>query len=245
MYVPHQNVALRDIPILYETDEIFVINKPAGVSVQGGAGISHPLDAEFSRQVGFKVFLVHRLDKETCGLMLVAKSAAAASRWISLVASRQVQKEYTAVCMGIPVLGGKPCRSGTIRASVSKNGRELPAVTDFSVEKTRSVSFYTGEGFPEQDDASGTGSGGKISLELSLVRLLLGTGRTHQIRIHLASVRAPVCGDDKYGNFRLNKAARKQLGIKNLLLCASGLSIPVDGTFRRFEIPLPPYFPEF
>ena len=68
---------MREIPVLFEDDEIFVINKPAGVAVQGGEGISHPLDEEFSRQVGFKVHLVHRLDKDTSGVMVVAKTDAA------------------------------------------------------------------------------------------------------------------------------------------------------------------------
>jgi len=58
---------MQKILVVYENDEIFLINKPAGVSVQGGEGVAHPLDVEFSRQAGFKVHLVHRLDKETCG----------------------------------------------------------------------------------------------------------------------------------------------------------------------------------
>ncbi|MBQ0051507.1 MAG: RluA family pseudouridine synthase [Treponema sp.] len=221
------------IPIIYENDEIFVINKPAGVAVQGGEGIAHPLDEEFSKQVGFKIYLVHRLDKETCGLMVVAKNSKAASRWIDLIASKQVQKEYTAICFGEPVLNGKKVKSGVIKASVQKKTRELPSETHFVVENVfeRVVSR-----------ASTTAEPVAETLTFSRLHLKLGTGRMHQIRIHLASCKAPICGDDKHGDFKLNKKAKKALKIKNLLLCSSRLTIPENGNNKTFEIPLPDYF---
>lgn len=231
---------MTGIPILFEDDEIFVINKRAGLSAQGGRGVAHPLDEELSRQAGFKVHLVHRLDKETCGLMVVAKNSAAAAKWVDLISSGQTRKEYTAVCFGEPVMGGKKCGSGTISSAVpKKNGRgrmELSASTDFTVEEVRLVEIPR-----DEDELYPQGDG---SIELSKINLRLGTGRTHQIRIHLASVSCPVCGDDKHGNFRLNKVARKRLGIKNLLLCSRRLTIPSsDGKRLSFEIPLPDYFP--
>ena len=73
------------IPIIYQNYEIFIINKPAGLAVQGGERITHSLDKDFAEQVGSKVYLVHRLDKETAGLMVVAKSAFAAGKWSKLI----------------------------------------------------------------------------------------------------------------------------------------------------------------
>ena len=243
------------IPILFEDDEIFVINKPAGVSVQGGAGISHPLDEEFSRQVGFKVHLVHRLDKETCGLMLVAKSAKAAAKWIGLISSKQVQKEYTAICFGEPLINGKKQKNGTISGTLLKKKggaeREQAAVTKFVVEEVKTIEIKVAGGRSlsainaehSENPDSDSGSDEKIPLTLSKIHLTLGTGRMHQIRIHLASVGAPICGDDKHGNFRLNKLAKKALKIKHLLLCSSKLTIPAGGGKScEFEIALPDYF---
>ena len=232
---------MQQIPILFEDDEIFVINKPAGVAVQGGEGIAHPLDEEFSKQVGFRVHLVHRLDKETCGLMVVAKNPAAASKWIDLIASKQVQKEYTAICFGQPLINGKKEKSGTISGSVvkknGKNQREQSAVTNFTLEKSWSVEVPVFSDNPEEEASK------LVMLEFSKIHLKLGTGRMHQIRIHLASVGSPICGDDKHGNFKLNKLAKKKLKIKNLLLCSSKLTIPTGGgKSRTFEIDLPDYF---
>lgn len=217
--------SMEKIPILFENDEIFVINKPAGLSVQGGVGVTHALDESFSQQVGYKIHLVHRLDKETCGLMVVAKNAAAAKKWIELIASKLVHKEYTAICFGEPVISGKKQKNGVISANVikknGKNEREQAAVTQFFVEHVWHTEFFT----------------------FSKIHLKLGTGRMHQIRIHLASVSAPICGDDKHGNFKLNKLAKKQLKIKNLLLCSQKLTIPTnDGKTRTFEIDVPDYF---
>ena len=243
--------AMQQIPILFENEQIFVINKPAGVAVQGGKGITHPLDEEFSKQVGFKVHLVHRLDRETCGLMVVAKNQKAASKWIELIASKQVQKEYTAICFGEPLINGRKQKNGTISGSVvkknGKNEREQAAVTNFCVEDVwerevaESSSALTGSANSGRTDSANSGE--KTVLSFSRIHLKLGTGRMHQIRIHLASVGAPICGDDKHGNFKLNKLAKKHLKIKNLLLCSSRLSIPLDsGKSKTFEIELPEYF---
>lgn len=238
---------MTQIPILFEDDEIFVIHKSAGMAVQGGEGVSHPLDEEFSKQVGYKVHLVHRLDKETSGLMVVAKNPKAAAKWIALVSSKKVQKEYTAICFGEPVVSGKTQKSGIISASVvkknSKKEREQSAETFFTVEDVWNVSVPSQKTDSESAKSVENSETAPISLTFSKIHLKLGTGRMHQIRIHLASVGAPICGDDKHGNFRLNKIAKKHLKIKHLLLCASKLSIPSgNGTVRVFEIDVPEFF---
>lgn len=73
------------VPIIYENQEIIIINKKQGISVQGGEGVSRPLDKMLSAELGYPVYLVHRLDKETEGLLIVAKSPAAAKKWTNLI----------------------------------------------------------------------------------------------------------------------------------------------------------------
>lgn len=218
--------------VIYEDDEILLVNKPAGVSVQGGVGIAHPLDDELAKQVGYKVHLVHRLDRETSGLLVVAKHPAAAKKWISLIATKHVQKEYTALCFGRPVLNGTPAQTGTITDAVRKNGREQAAVTQFTVEETVRIPLPNPNG-AEPDE--------KTLQELTVSRLhvVLGTGRMHQIRIHLAGAQCPIVADDKHGNFKLNKLAKKSLKIKTLCLAATKITLPLAEKPRTFEIDLP------
>ena len=226
---------MKNIQIVYENEEILLINKEAGMSVQGGAGIAHPLDEELSKQLGYKVFLVHRLDKETSGLMVVAKSAAAANKWIGLIAGKQVKKEYTAVCFGLPCVNGKTALAGTLKDNVVKSGRELNAVTDFKVLKSGKIKIVSES---ENVDDNMEGDFESEEIDLSVLHLTLGTGRMHQIRIHLAKAGCPIVQDDKHGNFKLNKKARK-LGLKRLCLAATTITLPVDGKKTVFNVGLP------
>ncbi|WP_295798860.1 RluA family pseudouridine synthase [uncultured Treponema sp.] len=215
---------MKTFSIIFENEEILLVNKEAGVSVQGGAGIAHPLDAELSLQLGYKIFLVHRLDKETSGILVVAKNALAAAKWTNLISGGKVKKEYTAVCFGIPFVNGKKCYSGVLEGTVEAHGRTQAAKTFFKVESVWDVKI------PETDE----------KMELSFLKLTLGTGRMHQIRIQLAKAFCPIAGDDKHGDFKKNKLARK-IGIKKLHLAAVRLSLPIDGKMQTFEIPLPEY----
>ena len=90
------------LPILFENDEILIINKRAGLAVQGGEKVSHSVDELLAKQIGQKVYPVHRLDKDTSGILVVAKSSSAAGKWTQLIASGSVKKQYTAFCLGIP-----------------------------------------------------------------------------------------------------------------------------------------------
>ncbi len=214
---------MKEIPILYEDDEIFIVDKPTGVAVQGGAGITHPLDEELPKILRKKIFLVHRLDRDTSGLLIVAKNPVAASKWSALISGKTVEKEYEAICFGSPLINGKSEQSGTICIPIKKGARTLFAKTEFFVEETWSKIL------DEQ------------KMEFSRVRLFLKTGRMHQIRIHLAAVHAPIVADDKHGDFKKNKLARK-LGIKHLQLCARRLFIPIGGKKIKIEAPIPAHF---
>lgn len=217
---------MNSIPVLYENEEILVINKPAGLAVQGGNGISHSLDKDFSEALGYKIYLVHRLDKDTSGLMIVAKSPFAANKWTKLIGSKVAKKEYLALCAG-----KLKSKSGVIKDYLIQHGDSKSAVTYFNVETEWETSIN-----PEYSQEI-------TSIPLTLVRLKLETGRMHQIRIHLAKQNCPIAGDDQHGNFKLNKLLKKQLKVKRLLLASVKLTLPIDGKDVVFEIPMPEDFP--
>ena len=209
---------MTDVEIVFENEEILIINKPAGIAVQGGKDIAHPLDKELPEILGYPVHLVHRLDRDTSGLLIVAKSPLYAAKWTKLIGGKLVTKEYTAICAG-----RLSKKEGTIRSNIIQHGDEKNSVTHYKVLNEKEYDF----------------EGEKITL--SKISLKLETGRMHQIRIHLAKEGCPIAGDDKHGNFRLNKVLRKNLKIKNLLLCASTLTIPLNGKAFVITIPLPEY----
>ena len=218
---------MNPIPIIYEDSEIIVINKPAGLAVQGGAGIKHSLDKDFPLQINKDIYLVHRLDKETAGLMIVAKSPLAASKWTRLINSGFVKKEYSAFCIGIPQKS-----SDTIRDSIESKGKSLQAVTHYNCAEKYTVKVEN-ESFPDVREIS-----------FSRLNLSIDTGRMHQIRIHLANLKLPILGDDKHGDFKMNKICKKLFGVKNLFLLSKKLYLggKNDKNMKCFEIEDPEYF---
>jgi 23S rRNA pseudouridine955/2504/2580 synthase len=203
------------LQVLFENDDIIAVNKPAGLASQGGSGVTRSADRLLAAQTGGKIFPLHRLDKDTAGVLAAAKSAEAARLWARLLGSRQVKKEYLALC-----LGTLPAPSGELSTPAGK-GRAKDALTEYRV---LAVS--------ETDPV------------FSAVRLTLCTGRTHQIRIHLADAHCPIAGDDKYGDFGANRAIRKAFGIKKLQLAALRLTVPLAGKPFVIEAPLPPHIRE-
>ena len=204
------------IPIVYEDDEIILINKKSGLASQGGVGVGKSVDTELAAQIGQKVYLCHRLDKDTSGLLLCAKTPAAANKWSRLVGEKSVKKEYLALCFGQPK---NP--SGKISLPIKEKGQSKSAVTYY--EKAQLSDFLR-----EEAEAS--------NLDVCLMKLTLATGRTHQIRIHLSQSELPIIGDDKYGDFSLNKAAKRDMGLKRLCLCAFRLTLPLASGQQTFEI---------
>ncbi len=200
---------MNNIPIIYENEDIYIINKPSGLASQGGKGISHSVDVNLEKQIGEKIYLVHRLDKDTEGLLVVAKSPQAAHTWTSLISSKEVQKEYYALCSG---LFEKKC--GIINTDIDYKGEKKTALTKYSVEKIFTLSDQNQTLSKEKD------------FNFSLVRIQIETGRMHQIRRHLAQNGNPILADDKYGNFKINKMLKKMCGVKKLHLASCKLTIP-------------------
>jgi 23S rRNA pseudouridine955/2504/2580 synthase len=206
------------IPILYEDEDVFVLNKPAGLAVQGGKGVTYSLDALLEKHFSPRPLLVHRLDKDTGGTILVAKHKAAAALFTKVFRQRQTEKLYYAVCKKSPALRSNGVH-GVIHESITIKGQAKDALTRY-----RQIT--------ETDDCA--------VLEITLL-----TGRMHQIRRHLAALGAPIIGDDKYGDFSLNKKLKKERGVKHLLLHAARLTFPAKTGSVTVEAPLPPYFSAF
>ena len=210
---------MKNIEILYEDDYIIVVNKPAGLAVQGGKGVKTSLDTLLAALRDPAPLLVHRLDKDTSGALMAAKGRENAGYFSSLLNSPKITKQYTAVC-----LGHLKNEQGVITDKLLIHGNLKNSQTRY---KTLKTSVFTEE-----------------NLEYSVLELELGTGRMHQIRRHLAMNGSPILGDDKYGEFKLNKKLHKTIGLKHLLLHASRLIIK-DKINIDIKAPLPEYFHAF
>lgn len=212
-------------PIRYEDDDLMIVAKPAGLVVHPGAGHAAGTLVQVLADAGVPLApggdehrpgIVHRLDRETSGLLAVAKTPAAFAGLVSLLQARDVHRRYLAV-----VDGGPPADRGRVEAPIGRDPRDRirfacipegkPAVTGWQVLDTGSA-----PGLPE---ASG---------RVSLLRCRLETGRTHQIRVHMAYAGCPVVGDRLYGSRR---DVADALGSRRFALHASELGFvhPVTG----------------
>jgi 23S rRNA pseudouridine955/2504/2580 synthase len=230
--IPPVRVAERDeaipaphfkLPILFEDDHLLAIDKPAGLAVHGGSGIAHGVieslrsmrpDARFLE-------LVHRLDRETSGVLMVAKRRSALVALHEAMRGHDIDKRY--------LVGVK----GRFRNELQRVKVGLEKRTTAAGEKHVSVS----EGGQSSETVFRRLARGE---QHSFLEAQLLTGRTHQIRVHLAYLKHPVLGDDKYGDFELNKALRKST-LKRMFLHAASLTLahPATGETLRLESPLP------
>ncbi len=220
----------QDIPldIVYEDSDLAVIEKPAGLVVHPAGGhregtlvnaLLHGLGELSSLGDAARPGIVHRLDRDTSGLLVVAKNDPSHLRLQKMVRDRTLQRHYLALVHGVP-----PTRLGTVEAPVGRDPKERkrmavtasggrPAVTHFRVERSFAACAL---------------------LEVELV-----TGRTHQIRVHLSYIGHPVAGDRQYGT---RGSLERELGLQRQFLHACRLIFPhpSSGETLRFESPLPP-----
>jgi len=226
------------ISILYENDFLMIINKPAGLPVQGGKGIKRSLDSILAENFSPRPLLVHRLDRESSGVMLIAKSPGAAHELSILIGSSKIKRKYIAICRGIP----KP-PNGTIRLDLESPGKRgiiKKSETSYKILKSINTDYLNVKEGYDSDLLK--------DFSCSLVELDLGTGRMHQIRRHLSAIGHPLLGDDKYGDFPLNKTLKKALGLKTLLLHSHQIQIPDISPLPgglKLSSPNPPSFSIF
>ena len=181
--------------VAYEDEHLIVVDKPPGVVVHPARGHRSGTLAQAlaGRAAGgeddWRAGIVHRLDRDTSGLLVVAKSEEVHRALKEQLAAREIAREYGALVEGRP-----PARSGTIDAPIGRDRKvRTRNSTDTDAPREARTHFELAEALPRH----------------TLLRVRLDTGRTHQIRVHLAGEGHPIAGDDKYGDFELNKALQK------------------------------------
>jgi 23S rRNA pseudouridine955/2504/2580 synthase len=220
---PRELVSRIEDAIVHQDEDLLVLDKPAGVAAHGGSGVSFGvIEALRAARPGEPLELVHRLDRETSGCLLIARRRPALRELHALMRTNAFEKRYLVLVRGGWELGAKridvPLRTDTRvggERTVRPGSSGKPSVSDF-----RPVQFF-----------------GKTA---TLMEVTLHTGRTHQIRVHAAHAGHPVAGDDKYGDADFNERLRS-LGLKRMFLHAHSLSFSWAGG-RDFSIntPLPP-----
>ena len=220
---------IRDL-VFYEDDALIAFNKPSGLAVQGGSGITRDVDrllAAFTTRKGRKPKLVHRLDRETSGLLIVAKTSPAAAHLSAQFAGRQLEKRYLAL------VGGK--------VAEEEGQIDLPLVKIKSGGLDLMRPANVGDG-----DAQGAITAYRVLASgpaASLVEVAPQTGRMHQIRVHFAAIGHALAGDTKYGGLLL--LAGKPC--PRLMLHAATLDFthPTTGEPMRLNVPPPDDFSRF
>lgn len=233
---PKARVSSRAVParafdILHEDDVLLAVNKPAGVAVHGGSGVSFGVIEQLraARPQARLLELVHRLDRGTSGVLLVAKRRSALRALQQQFRERRVGKTYLVL-----VLGQWPERLRVIDEPLHKfllpggERRVAVAPADDAAARAAVTLVQVRQRWPDY----------------TLLQVRIKTGRTHQIRVHLAAQGCPVAGDEKYGQFDHNKRLHKQ-GLKRMFLHAWRLQFthPRSGEAMELEAPLPPDLP--
>lgn len=223
----------REFPPLLEDEHLLAIDKPAGVAVHGGSGVSFGVIEQLrqARPQARLLELVHRLDRETSGILLVAKKRSALKHLQDQFRERETGKTYLAL-----VQGDWPARLKVIDQPLHKyllpdGERRVKVTTPDDPDGMRSITLV------------------KVAQRLqgcTLLEVTIKTGRTHQIRVHLASHGHPIAGDDKYGDFEWNKALQKQ-GLKRMFLHAWRLQFnhPASGERVALQAELPPELQQY
>jgi 23S rRNA pseudouridine955/2504/2580 synthase len=223
----------REFPVLYEDDHLLAVDKPAGVAVHGGSGVSFGVIEQLrrARPQAKMLELVHRLDKETSGILLIAKKRSALTALQDQFRSRETGKTYAAL-----VIGTWPASKKVIDVPLHK--------------------FLTGEGERRVRAVSPQAEEGRRSITLvkvaqafagyTLLDVTIKTGRTHQIRVHLTHEGHPIVGDEKYGDFAVNRAFARGDALAGhrfdrMFLHARRLRFdhPATGEVIELESPLP------
>ncbi|MBN8924055.1 MAG: RluA family pseudouridine synthase [Rhodanobacter sp.] len=212
--------------VIFEDKHFLVIDKPSGIASHGGSGVSHgAIELLRAARPHESLELVHRLDRDTSGVLVLARSRAGLTGLQAAIRAGEVTKQYLCLMVGHPSKAkfdvNAPLRKFALQGGermvrVSEDGK--PALTFF-----REMEQYPGA---------------------RLMQATLGTGRTHQIRVHAAHIGHPLAGDPKYGDREMNKRFR-EMGLQRLFLHAAHLSFELDGRLYSFSAPLPDDLKDF
>jgi 23S rRNA pseudouridine955/2504/2580 synthase len=231
-----QPAPAREFPILLEDEHLIALDKPAGVAVHGGSGVSFGVIEQLRRARPQAKFLelVHRLDRETSGILLVAKKRSALVALQQQFKDRETGKTYLALVQGAWPANKKvidqPLHKYLLEGGPGEGERRVKVVAKDDPDGMRAITLVKVrekfEGF-------------------TLLEVTIKTGRTHQIRVHLASNGHPIAGDDKYGDFELNKSLQKAGsagGLKRMFLHAWRLQFthPATGLGVEIKAEMPP-----
>ncbi|QMT32255.1 RluA family pseudouridine synthase [Alysiella filiformis] len=229
----------REFEIVFEDEYLLVVNKPSGVAVHGGSGVSFGVIEQLrqSRPNTPYLELVHRLDKDTSGLLMVAKKRSALVKLHEMLRNDHPKKVYLALGVGawqpenrhvkLPLIKYTGA-AGEKMVRVDENGQSAHTIFQvldvFSGSPTHSVGIAA----------------------LSLVQATLKTGRTHQIRVHMQAQNCPIAGDERYGDYQANKRLQK-LGLKRMFLHAHRLVLnhPISGEVLDLQANLPDELAQF
>jgi 23S rRNA pseudouridine955/2504/2580 synthase len=218
-----------EFPIVFEDQALLVVDKPSGVAVHGGSGISFGVieSLRAARPQAKLLELVHRLDRDTSGLLMIAKKRSALVELHRMLREGEVEKSYLALVRGRWQGEGREIREPLHKYVNAQGERRVSVAQDGMTAVTRVKAL-------------------KATNQFSRLEIQLLTGRTHQIRVHLAHAGHPVLGDDKYGDFTLNRELASK-GLKRLFLHANKLGFrhPVSGERMRLTSPLPEDMKQF
>ncbi len=215
-----------DVPVVHVDDAVIVVDKPAGLVVHPGAGhrdgtLVGGLLARFPELAGVgdpsRPGLVHRLDRGTSGLLVVARTPEAHADLVAQLAARTVERRYAAVVLGVP----EP-RAGVVDAPIGRSTRDPTRMTVSTTGRPARTHYRVVEAY-------------EVPVAAAALRCRLESGRTHQVRVHLAAIGHPVVGDARYGGDRPTLPAPRPC----LHAARLGFRHPVTGEAMAFESPLP------
>ena len=219
----------KDLDIVIQTEDYVIVNKPSGLASQPGSG-TRPGESlveylwEWGRREGldFKPTIAHRLDQETSGMLIAALHGDTLRDFTRMIREHEVEKFYFAL-----VKGNLKKEKGTIDESLTRTdaakGSKMK-VGETGKDAQKAITHYRVKQHYEGYD---------------LVKIKLETGRMHQIRAHFASIGHPLLGDSRYGDFALNREAKKTLGLHRLFLHSCRLEFKWKGERKVFDCPLP------
>lgn len=216
-------------PIIFEDEYFLIINKPSGIACHGGSGVAFGVIEQLRQNNSHKFLeLAHRLDKETSGILILAKKRLALVSIQDMMRNNQITKEYYALTLGRWV-DDKRNLKAPIYKYINKDGERR-----VKIDRKNGVFAHT------------IFSVIKKFTQYTLINADLQTGKTHQIRIHCQHLGYPIAGDEKYGDFELNRQLQKS-GLKRMFLHAHHMRFthPLTGQTCEINCPLPPELSSF